>query len=107
MDAPRSQRGNLFILPRKRTPGSGEGHMSEAAKSRRVAPESWIILVVGMLDMVTTLVWIDRHGAREANPIFQSYLQLGVPAFIVAKISLLVAPICLLEYARRHRPRFT
>lgn len=76
-------------------------------KFRRIAPESWIILFVGMLDLVTTLVWIGRHGAREANPIFQRYLEGGVAGFVLAKLACLLAPIFILEFARRRRPQFT
>ena len=76
-------------------------------KYRRIAPESWIILTVGMIDLVTTLILIGTHGAREANPIFQRYLEHGVADFVLAKLALLLGPLFILEFARRQRPRFT
>src|SRR6266699_2705460 len=81
--------------------------MPKTERKRRVAVESVIILAIGVIDLVTTLVWVRQAGAREANPIFRSYLDLGTPYFIAAKMLLLAGPIILLEWARRRRPAFT
>ena len=43
-----------------------------------------IILVLSILDAVLTLVVIQR-GATELNPVMAYFLELGIPAFIVAK----------------------
>src|ERR1041384_3513719 len=78
-----------------------------AVKHRRIATETWIILIVGMLDLATTLIWVGMHGASEANPIFQTYLDHGVAGFIIAKLACLLGPLYILEVARRRRPQFT
>ncbi len=72
----------------------------------KISRESIIIAVIGMVDMVTTLIMVQR-GAWEGNPIFEYYLAMGVPWFILMKSIFILAPIFLLELARRHRPVFT
>ena len=69
--------------------------------------ESIAILCIGLLDLISTLVWVDTHGAQEANPLFQYYLALGPVYFIFMKFIMLMAPIFLLEWAARKRPNFT
>jgi len=59
-----------------------------------------------MVDLVTTLIMVQK-GAWEGNPIFEYYLAKGVPWFILMKSIFILAPIFLLELARRHRPVFT
>ncbi|HLJ55322.1 MAG TPA: DUF5658 family protein [Chthonomonadaceae bacterium] len=73
----------------------------------RIAKETWIIMAIGLADLATTILFIKHHGAQEANPLFQRYWEMGLAAFILAKVALLVGPLYLLEWARLHRPRFT
>jgi len=73
----------------------------------RISKENWILLAIGLADLVTTVYWIKNHGADEANPLFRYYLELGLPWFAAMKIVLLVCPILMLEWAWRHRPAFT
>jgi hypothetical protein len=70
----------------------------------RLSRESWIILAIGTLDLATTLLWVGRSGAQEANPIFRYYLAMGPFWFVLAKFVCLLCPILLLEFARVKRP---
>lgn len=72
-----------------------------------IAVESVIIAAIGILDLATTLIWVQHHGAQEGNPIFRYYLALGPHWFAAGKIILLVGPLFVLEWARRRQPRFT
>ncbi len=72
----------------------------------RIAKETWVIAGIGLLDLATTIVFIQHHGAEEANPLFRRYWQMGVPAFVGAKLVLLFCPLAVLEWARQRRPRF-
>ena len=72
----------------------------------KIAKETWIILAIGMADLATTILFIQHNGAEEANPIFRQYWEMGLAAFVGAKIVLLVGPLSILEWARHHRPRF-
>lgn len=71
----------------------------------KLTRESWIILTIGLLDLASTLLWVTRSGAQEANPIFRYYLAMGPVWFIAAKCVCLMCPVLLLEFARRQRPR--
>ena len=73
----------------------------------RLSRESWIIFGIGIADLVTTLIWVYSHGAREANPVFAHYLAMGPVPFALMKLVMLAAPIFLLEWAWLQRPRFT
>ena len=71
----------------------------------KLSRESWIILAIGILDLVTTLMWVN-DGAHEANPIFQYYLAMGAGWFVLAKFVCLLCPILLFEFAQIHRRQF-
>ncbi|HLV79680.1 MAG TPA: DUF5658 family protein, partial [Chthonomonadaceae bacterium] len=72
----------------------------------KLARESWIIATIALADLVTTIIFIQHHGAQEANPVFSRYWKMGIWPFIVAKSICVVAPLFVLEWARRRRPRF-
>ena len=72
----------------------------------KIAKETWIIMAIGLADLTTTILFIQHHGAQEANPIFKRYWEMGLTAFIGAKMILLLGPLSILEWARHHRPRF-
>lgn len=80
---------------------------TEASKSAMTfSKESGIIAAIGILDLLTTLVWIHHYGAHEANPLFRFFLQQGVPAFVAAKALFLAGPLWALEWARLSHARF-
>lgn len=72
----------------------------------KIAKETWIILCIGLADLATTIVFIQNHGAQEANPLFRLYWEMGLTVFIMAKIAMLVGPLYVLEWARKRNPRF-
>ena len=68
--------------------------------------ESVALMVIGIADLVTTLIWVHKSGAIEANPIFSSYLQLGDGWFVASKLLMLICPVFLIEWAHLSRPNF-
>ena len=72
----------------------------------KLSKESWILLFIGSADLATTILWIERGMAEEANPLFHFFWNQGLLAFIAAKYLFLLGPILLLEWARWRRPRF-
>lgn len=70
-----------------------------------LARETWLLLVIGVADLVST-TFLVRYGlVREANPMMAWYLvHFGVWAFCAAKTTLLVCPLVILEWARRIKP---
>ena len=73
----------------------------------KIARESIWIAIIGLADLITTVLWVRYHGAHEANPVFAHYLQMGLAWFALMKLVLLAGPIFVLEWARRKNPRFT
>jgi len=71
-----------------------------------ISRESWIIAAICVADLVSTLIFVHHHGAREGNPLMDFYLQKGVIPFIVAKCTMFMLPIAIIEWARRHNPDF-
>ena len=72
----------------------------------KLTKETWIILTIGVADLVTTILFIHHYGAQEANPLFDYYWKLGLSAFVLAKSVCVVGPLLILEWARRHKPHF-
>ncbi len=72
----------------------------------RLARESWILIVICLADLVTTLWLVSRYGASEGNGLMRYYLGMGTLPFIFAKFVMFGAPLLVLEWARRHRPAF-
>ena len=72
----------------------------------KIAKESWVIMAIGLADLITTIIFIEHHGAEEANPLFRRYWEMGLMAFILAKLALLVGPLWVLEWARKRNPAF-
>ncbi|GIV10606.1 MAG: hypothetical protein KatS3mg020_0097 [Fimbriimonadales bacterium] len=69
-----------------------------------LSPESWAMIGLCLADLVFT-VWLLAHGhAEEANPIMRYYLQYGIGVFVVAKMTLVVAPLLIIEWGLRLRP---
>ena len=71
----------------------------------KLARETWILIAIGIADLVSTIIFIQQHGAREANPIFRHYWDMGLPVFVAAKIAMMGCPLLILEWARRQNPR--
>ncbi len=72
----------------------------------RIARETWLLAAICIADLTTTIWFVTKHGAAEGNPLMNFYLAQGILAFIFAKFALFVGPLVILEWARRHHPRF-
>ena len=81
--------------------------MTVIAKARRgVLPESRILALFCLVDLVLTL-WIVESGLGvEANPIMRFYYDISPLAFALAKTFLCLAPILFLEQLYDRNPRF-
>lgn len=62
------------------------------------------LLILGTLDLVSTLVWLNA-GMAEGNPLFRALAQHGSLAFAAGKLALLLGPVLILEYARQTHPK--
>lgn len=72
----------------------------------KLCVESWVLLVIGAADLISTILFIEKHGASEANPLFKAYWEMGLGAFIVAKCICVVGPVIVMEWARKRNPKF-
>ena len=68
--------------------------------------ESMILCGICLADLSSTIFLVSYRGAIEGNPLMSYYLEHGIPTFIIAKLTLFALPLFILEWARRHRPRF-
>lgn len=85
---------------------TGESQLS-LNSATLIAPESWAMAAICLLDLATTLFWVSYRDASEGNPLMAFYLEHGgTPAFIAAKIVLCALPLLVAEWARRSRPQF-
>ncbi len=76
-------------------------------KGAKIAPESYLLAALCLLDLATTVFWISYRDASEGNPLMSFYLQHGgTSVFIAAKLVLCILPLFIAEWARRTRPRF-
>lgn len=62
------------------------------------------LVTVGMFDLVTTLMLINRGGVAEGNPWFAWLVEHGSLALVVGKLLFLAGPIVLLEFVRTKKP---
>jgi hypothetical protein len=84
---------------------TGDGHHQ---KNRGfVLPETTALVVIGGLDLLTTIYWVARGEAREANYLFHIILKdFGPLGFIFAKALLLALPLTVAELARKQNEPF-
>jgi hypothetical protein len=72
-----------------------------------VLPETTMLVVIGLVDMLTTLFWIARQQAFEANYLFGIILHdYGPIGLIAAKVLFLALPLTVAELARKQNERF-
>ena len=77
----------------------------EPIKRLDLARESYILLVIYLLDLGAT-VWLVLTGqAAEGNPIMSYYLSKGWGMLVGMKAVLFILPIFVLEWCRRYRTR--
>jgi hypothetical protein len=73
---------------------------------QKLSREAIVLMAIGAIDLVLTIFLVRYRDASEGNPLMAYYLKQGVSSFVVAKAILCIVPLFLLEYARRHRPKF-
>lgn len=74
--------------------------------SIRLMRESWILIAIGVSDLIVTLLCLADPGVREGNPLMRYYLDIGIGAFVAVKLLLLFMPLFVAEYSRQFRPAF-
>lgn len=72
----------------------------------RLQRQTLTLGVIGVVDLATTLYFINQQGAAEANPLMAGFLSQGLTAFMAAKVGFLAGPLAMLEWARRFNPVF-
>jgi hypothetical protein len=74
---------------------------------RFVLPETVAIMVIGAVDLLTTVFLVARGQAYEANYLFGVILKdYGPVGFALAKGALLALPLTVAELARKQNERF-
>ncbi len=73
--------------------------------SRQLAilPANLALIVVGLLDLASTIVLLGAGRAVEMNPLMAEVLRFGLPAFVAAKLSSLALFVAVIEWYRRAR----
>ncbi|MDH7601019.1 MAG: DUF5658 family protein [Armatimonadota bacterium] len=66
-------------------------------------PANIVLLFVGLLDLLTTLIWLHTGKAVEINPIMAYVLRSGIDVFVAVKMSTLLAYVAVLEWYRRFK----
>lgn len=67
--------------------------------------ENVLLFWVCIADMLTTLYWVHKGIAVEANPIFAIWLAKGDGAFVCMKLISFMPLIAVSTYYKRSRPR--
>lgn len=71
----------------------------------RLARETWLLLVIGLLDLASTVWFVCLGIAWEANPVMYWYLERGgMWVFCLVKVILVIFPLAILEWVRRVEP---
>jgi hypothetical protein len=72
-----------------------------------VLPETTALVVIGCLDLLSTVYLVGTKRASELNPLMLWLLQtFGSNGFVLGKALLLGIPLMIAERARRHNPAF-
>ena len=69
----------------------------------KIMPANAAVLIVGLLDLVTTIFWLATGRVIEVNPIMAAVLQAGMILFIFVKVATLGSYVAVMEWYRRHR----
>jgi len=71
---------------------------------RTVSQEAVFITFICLLDLITTIIWVQQGRAREGNPLMAYFLHLGPWSFITAKLATFVPAIVAAEWYRPYNP---
>jgi len=77
---------------------------AEPLHRRPVSPEAFLLSLICLADLVTTLALISHGHAREGNPWMAGFLDRGAVPFIVAKLCMFVPAIVAAEWYRPRKP---
>lgn len=73
---------------------------------RDVLPETVILALIAMADLIYTALALATGTGREGNPLMRTVLAAGGPIALIATKALLVgAPLAVAEWARAWYPR--
>lgn len=73
----------------------------------RILPANIVLVTVGVVDLLTTIFWLETGSVIEVNPIMAALLAVGLPLFVAVKLSTLTAYVLVIEwYGRRWNPAF-
>jgi len=72
-------------------------------RTNRILPVNAALVVIGLIDLLTTLVWLHTGHAIEINPIMAAVLRAGVGVFVALKLFTLAAYVAVMEWYRRRR----
>lgn len=75
-------------------------------RAMTLTKESLILIGICIVDLVSTLFLLNTRAALEGNPLMAFYLSYGIGAFIMAKLTLVVLPVFIVEWSRQFRPKF-
>ena len=70
----------------------------------KIARETWLLGLICLADMISTLLLVHSGAAVEANPVLSFFLDRGGVWFVIAKSLLFLGPLFVLELLRRRRP---
>jgi hypothetical protein len=73
---------------------------------KKFSVESLVLCVICLADLGSTVFLVSYRDFSEGNPLMSFYLEHGIAAFVLAKVTLFIFPLFILEWARRHRPLF-
>lgn len=72
----------------------------------RLMRESLFLIIIGLADLLSTLLMVGMRHATEGNPLMAYYLQAGVGAFVMVKLCLLFFPVFIAEWSKKYKPQF-
>ena len=70
---------------------------------RLILPANAFVLMLGLVDLITTVVWLRSGLAVEFNPVMSFVLKAGIPAFVLVKLATLGSYVTVVEWYRRNR----
>lgn len=69
----------------------------------KILPVNIALILIGLLDLGTTVAWLISGHIIEYNPIMAAVLKAGLPTFIAVKLATIIAYVAFMEWYRHHR----
>ena len=80
--------------------------MGSRGENMSLMKESMILIAIGLIDLAITLHVVTWRYAVEGNPLMAYYLKMGIGAFVVVKLILLLLPVFIAEFSKHYKPMF-